>query len=200
MLASVTAYGAFRSKTAVKSVVRSVVDFGLQAMPGPANRVADYILSRRKRTLDGATPGKAAGIPGSTKNTFEDLLCRADARLDHLQILQLMQHSGCLSETSLHRYLTAAGLARRIESLESVTVDTSLGFPETRLFHALRLQQYRGEITATASDIERAYQTFKQHRLFKEAAVNLSADLLARRGNAHQLGTFLAQLQPQEHR
>ena len=192
------AYGAFRSRSMLKAVLRGVADAGLWALPGPVNRFADYVQSRRKLRFAGLRPSTTREATPEPLATFEDLLCKVDGDLNHNGILRLMRQAGTLSEAALHRYLTAASATRRLDLVETALADDSLGYAVVRQFHALRLQQYRGEITASSHDITLAYQNFAKSRLFRDAAANLAADLLARRGDAAELSDFLAQLSPGE--
>jgi hypothetical protein len=190
-------YAAFRATAWAKRLARSVIDTGVAIVPGPASRLAAYVQSlERGRALR----AQKETIERSEKPlaNFDDLLGKASASLDHRAILELRKAAGELTEAGYHRYLTTAFNARRPDRVEQTIAGSGYGFPDTELFHGLRLQQYRGEITATPADIVAAYRTLSKTRLHRDYAANLAADMLARLGNAADLTAFLECLPPED--
>ena len=189
-------YAAFRATAWAKALARGVIASAVGLLPGPAFRIAGYVLSLERASTSRTV--KVAMGAEQPRARFEELLARADAHLDHRAILELLKASGGLTEAAYHRYLATAFTARRLDLVERALGNGGFGFAETQLFHNLRLQQYRGEIGSSPSEIIAAYKTFRGNKLHWDDAVNLAADLLARLGNLADLAGFLESLPPED--
>lgn len=195
-----TAGGRPRLKGLAKSAVRQVVDRAVQIMPGSCYRLADYILSTRPRP---ARPAKATRSEKPTRQErlripVDELLAQAGPALTHADVLTLLKSAGGLHETALHRYLTALFVARRLDVMQAAVECEALDYPETRLFHALKLAQYRGESARKGEDLDGCFERLNGHPMFADAAANLIADLIARTGDTSHLSRFLVHLTPDQ--
>jgi hypothetical protein len=190
-------YAAFRATAWSKAIARRLVDASVAALPGPAFRIAAYV-QELERVRTASERRAALALAERPRVSFEELLGKADASLPHVAILKLMQSAGTLSEQAYHRYLTTAFNARRVDLMEQLLADGGFGFPEIDIFHNLRLQQYRGQITADAAYITGTYPQLQRNRLLQDNAANVAADLLARLGDPARLAAFLESLPPDE--
>jgi len=193
---SPASYAAFRATAWTKALARSLIDTCVNLMPGPAFRIAAYVQVLERARATRIT--KDVMRPEKPRASFAELLGKAEGSLDHGAILSLMKASGELTEAAYHRYLTAAFTARRLDVLERALSHGDHGFADTDLFHSLRLQQYRGQISAGPATIVAAYRRLAANKLHRENAVNLAADLLARLGQPVDLAAFLDSLPPED--
>ncbi len=177
-------------KAMLKRGAKLVVDRALRFAPRSMHVLADYINSTR--------PQDAAAERPRRRIRFDEQLARAGATLTHLDVLTLLQSIGSLPETSVHRYFTALFVARRLDLLEAAIDCETLGFAETRFFHRLKLQQYRGEVGLDADEIVQHFGRLRSNPLYVDAAANLAADFLARKGDAGKLAGFLQSLRPED--
>ncbi len=191
-----SSYAAYRATAWAKAIARRVVATGVGILPGPAFRIAGYIVAleqaRAKRVVRTGAPPLERPRVG-----FTELLGNADASLDHLAILNLLKASGDLTDAVYHRYLNTTFAARRLDLVDRALADGGFGFADTALFHSLRLQQYRGEITIGATEAIAAFARLAANTLHSDNAANVVADLLARRGNSEDLAAFLETLPPE---
>ncbi len=183
-------YGAVRSRAWLVAAAKSIVQIGVFAAPVPALRLAAYVQSLG-RALPASTKAPKQNAIEKPIAAFEELLANSDAAIDQMSVLRLLKLSGQLSEAGFHRYLTTAFAARRLDLLKHALEADDLGYPDIRYYHALRLQQYRGEIVASPADILAAYQTFNANKQLRDNAANFCTDLLARNGDVSALMTFL---------
>lgn len=183
-------YSAVYSRAWLVAAAKSLIQIGVSAAPGAALRLAAYVQSLDRAPLQTTNPARP-NAPAKPIATFEELLANSDAAIDQMAVLRLLKSSGQLSEAALHRYLTTTFAARRLDLLEHALETDDLGHPDIRHYHALRLQQYRGEIVASPGDVSAAYHLFIANKLLRDNAANLCTDLLARTGDVTALATFL---------
>ncbi len=72
-------------------------------------------------------------------------------------ILQALARHRLLSAGILHHYLTRLYVLRRLGILEPILHDEKLGHPDIRIYHQIRLSQYRGGVEWNADAIYRYY-------------------------------------------
>lgn len=188
-------YAAFRATAWARALARNLIDTAVGILPGPAFRLAAYVNALERARAHRIA--KVTAHPDRPQARFEELLGKADARLDHLDILKLLKASGGLTEAAYHRYLTTAFNARRLDLVEPAIKAGGCGFAGTDLFHQLQLQQYSGDVTLSATDIIATYRTLAGNPLHRDGAANLAADLLARLGEVPVLTAFLESLPPE---
>ena len=161
--------GALRAGVVARLLLRKLVDTSLRMMPAASLRLAAYV-QMRNRELNA----------GNSAATFETLLAKSDVSLRHIDVLNLLKAAGCLPEESLHQYLTAALNARRIDLIDSVLENKLHLKTDTRLFHDLRLQQFRGDIRFNGKEIFDAFVRLRRNSRYRKEATNIAADLLVR--------------------
>jgi hypothetical protein len=205
---AVRSLGPAALKRPVKELVKSLLSGLVRQHPATAFRLAEFMEHtatghvRRKARLAAiaASAGaEATRLPkAASRAALVDVLAKADATLDHATVLGLFAELGQLEESTLHRYLTALFVARRLDVMEHVVSTDALGYPATRLFHRIKLRQYQGLTPPSVAAALADHAALAGHSLFSEAAVNLTLDGLVRIGDASALALFLQDVLPAE--
>jgi hypothetical protein len=192
-----SSYAAFRGASWAKSLARRVIDTTVSIAPSLIFRLAAYVtsLERARAVRQQRMTLQQADAPIASLGV---LLAKSEPALDHVAVLKLLRSAGELTEAAYHRYLLTAFDARRLDVFEHALSGGGLGFPDTDLFHALRLQQYRGEITMSKTDIAAAFERLSRHKIHRDLAPNVIADALARLGETETLTCFLESLSPEQ--
>ncbi len=180
------------AKEAVKSMIATLV----RRRPHTAYRLASYIDhvatgTLRRRAQHSVALKLPTAQPVKPRASVEELLGSAASQLNHADVLHLLARAGLVREPMLHRYLTRLFVGRRLDVMEQVVSRAAMGFGDVRLFHRLKLQQYKGLTAASAEVIKADYNRLRGNPLFHDAAVNLAIDFFVRRGDAEELATFL---------
>jgi hypothetical protein len=183
-----------RMKRAAKVLVKSILSSVISKMPGAAFRLAAFVehnAGQHVRAERQPPMVAEANNNAAIRQSLDSLLAQADARLDHADVLTLLSRAGMLREVTLHRYLTALFMARRLDVMASILDCEELGFTVTRLFHRLKLKQYRGTPEQSSAAIAESYALLRGNPLHAEAALNLTIDNYTRLGDGAALAAYL---------